>query len=90
MLRGTNVGHFDAVTQTTPLEMYLYINAAVQMSAERREPTCRLSGVSCATARKMTRQWLVNLHKQTRGCKTYKFCHVRDFTCGPAPADRLP
>lgn len=41
----------------------------------------KASGVSCATARKMTGQWIVNLHKQTRSCKTNKLCRVHKFTC---------
>ena len=49
----------------------------------------KASGVSCATARKMTGQWRANLFGQTRGCKTNKFCRVRNFTCRSAPSRQI-
>jgi len=37
----------------------------------------------------MTGQWRANLFGQTRGCKTNKFCRVRNFTCRSAPSRQI-
>jgi len=44
----------------------------------------KATGVRCATARKIIKQWRVNMSGRRiamRICKSPKFCRVRNFTC---------
>ena len=44
----------------------------------------KATGVRCATARKIIKQWRVNMFGRRIGmriCKSPKFCRVRNFTC---------
>ena len=44
----------------------------------------KATGVSCATARKIIKQWRVNMSGRRiamRICKSVRFCRVRNFTC---------